>query len=335
MERILVTGGAGYVGSICAAHLLSRGHEVTIVDDLSTGHPDAVPADANFYQVDIGDEKRLSPILKDRRIDVIFHFAAKALIAESVTDPAMFYRTNMQAAFVMAECVRAAGIHRFVFSSTAAVYGNTTVVPIPEDHPKNPVNSYGESKLAYEQLLRWYARAYGWSVIAFRYFNACGATAERGELHQPETHIIPLLLQAASGERPEFTVFGTDYETADGSCLRDYVHVLDIAEAHHLALKIMDQPRFEAYNIGTGASYSVLEMCRTVEQITGRKPNIRFGDRRPGDPAVLCASAEKIQTQLGWRPHHSDLHQIVRTAWEWELERSSRAVCASSMTEVH
>jgi UDP-glucose 4-epimerase len=222
-----------------------------------------------------------------------------------------------------------------VFSSTAAVYGNPTVVPIPEDHPKNPVNSYGESKLAYEQLLRWYARAYGWSVIAFRYFNACGATADRGELHQPETHIIPLLLQTVSGERSEFTVYGTDYETPDGSCLRDYVHVLDIAEAHYLALKMMRQACFEAYNIGTGTSYSVLQMCRTVEEITGRKPNVRFGDRRPGDPAVLCASAQKIQTQLGWAARHSDLHQIVRSAWEWELQRSSGPSVLPSISEAH
>ncbi len=322
MERILVTGGAGYVGSICAATLISRGHEVTVVDDLSTGHFEAVPVEAKFYEADIGDERQFSRILKERHIDVVFHFAAKALIAESVTDPAIFYRTNMHSAFVMAECLRAAGVHRFVFSSTAAVYGNPTVVPIPEDHPKNPVNSYGESKLAFEQLLRWYARAYGWSAVAFRYFNACGATDTQGELHQPETHIIPLLLQAASGQRSEFVVYGTDYETHDGSCLRDYVHVLDIADAHCLALKLMNEPRFEAYNIGTGVSYSVLQMCRKVEEITGRKPNVRFGDRRPGDPAILCASPQKIQTQLGWKPSHSDLHQIVSSAWKWETSRS-------------
>jgi UDP-glucose 4-epimerase len=225
----------------------------------------------------------------------------------------------------MAECLRAAGIHRFVFSSTAAVYGNPAVIPIPEDHAKSPVNSYGESKLAFEQLLRWYARAYGWSVVAFRYFNACGATESHGELHQPETHIIPLLLQVASGERTEFAVYGTDYETPDGSCLRDYVHVSDIAEAHCLALNAMQQPGFEAFNIGTGTSYSVLEMCRVVEQITGRELNIHRGERRAGDPAVLCANPARIRARLGWVPRCSDLISIVGSAWQWEQRRAPRA----------
>jgi len=323
MQRVLVTGGAGYVGSICAAHLIDKGHEVTIVDDLSTGHIEAVPDGARFYQFDIGSERELSRLLSERRFDVVFHFAAKALIAESVTDPALFYRTNFHAAYTMAECLRAAGIHRFIFSSTAAVYGNPTIVPIPEDHPKNPVNAYGESKLAFEQLLRWYARGYGWSVVAFRYFNACGATQTLGELHEPETHIIPLLLQAACGRRRDFVVYGTDYDTPDGSCLRDYVHVLDIAKAHCLALQRMHQPGFEAYNIGTGTSHSVLEMCRVVEEVTGRKVNVRVGSRRPGDPAVLCASPEKIRGDLGWTPQSSDLPAIVRSAWEWENKRSS------------
>lgn len=320
MQRVLVTGGAGYVGSICAAHLIQKGHDVTIIDDLSTGHAEAIPSGAQFYQMDIGDERGLTRLLKQGAFDVVFHFAAKALIPQSITDPAMFYRTNVQSAFVMTECLRAAGIHRFVFSSTAAVYGNPLTSPIPEDHPKNPVNSYGETKLAFEQLLRWYSLGYGWSVVAFRYFNACGATNLQGERHEPETHIIPLLLQAASGERTAFTVYGTDYETPDGSCLRDYVHVSDIAEAHVLALRQMSAPGFHAYNIGTGASYSVMEMCRIVEQVTGRKLTIAAGSRRPGDPAVLCASPEKIRTELNWTPRSSDLQSIIKSAWEWELK---------------
>jgi UDP-glucose 4-epimerase len=323
VANILVTGGAGYVGSICATYLLQQGHKVVIVDDLSTGHIEAVPPGATFYQIDISDEPGLSSILKRHSVDIAFHFAAKALIPESVVNPALFYRTNVHSSFTMLEALRAAGVRKFVFSSTAAVYGNPVTVPIDEDHPKNPVNSYGESKLAFENLLRWYVRGYGWSVTAFRYFNACGATATQGELHQPETHIIPLLLQATSGEK-QFVVYGTDYDTPDGSCLRDYVHVLDIAEAHSLALNVMQEPRFEAYNIGTGVSYSVLEMCRKVEEVTGRKPNVRFGDRRPGDPAILCASPQKIQAQLGWKPRHSDLHQIVSSAWKWEMARLSQ-----------
>lgn len=323
MRRLLVTGGAGYVGSICASHLIERGYEVTIVDDLSTGHMEAIPDGATFHELDIGNERELTLLLKENRFDAVFHFAAKALIAESVRDPAQFYRTNVYSAFTMTECLRRAGIHRFIFSSTAAVYGNPTVVPIPEDHPKNPVNSYGESKLAFEQLLRWYVTGYRWSVVAFRYFNACGATASQGELHEPETHIIPLLLQAASGVRSDFVVYGTDYATPDGSCLRDYVHVVDIAEAHRLALNIMDDPGFHDYNIGTGQSYSVLQVCRAAEEVTSKKLHLRYGSRRPGDPAILCASSDKIRAELGWIPHDSDLRSIVASAWQWERKRAS------------
>jgi UDP-glucose 4-epimerase len=324
MGNILVTGGAGYVGSICAAYLLETGHNVIVVDDLSTGHRQAVPHAATFHRLDIGDERALSEVLRAHPIDVVFHFAAKALIAESVTNPAVFYRTNVHASFSMLETLRAAGIRKFVFSSTAAVYGNPNTVPIVEDHPKNPVNSYGESKLAFENLLRWYVTGYGWSVTAFRYFNACGATENQGELHQPETHIIPLLLQAAAGDRSHFEVYGTDYDTPDGSCLRDYVHVLDIAEAHTLALTQLNEPGFHVYNIGTGRSYSVLEVCHAVEEVTGLKAPLRYGKRRPGDPAILCASPENIKKELGWTARRSDITEIIRSAWEWHKSSSKR-----------
>jgi UDP-glucose 4-epimerase len=329
MGKILVTGGAGYVGSICASQLLRRGQEVVIVDDLSTGHPEAIPAGAEFYRINIGNREQFEKILTANEIEAVFHFAAKALIAESVTNPAFFYETNMHAAFVMAETLRKAGVKKFVFSSTAAVYGNTTVSPIPEDHPKHPVNSYGESKLAFENLLRWYSSAYGWSVVAFRYFNASGATENLGELHEPETHIIPLLLQVASGRRAEFVVFGNDYETPDGSCLRDFVHVVDIADAHIAALAAMQKPGFEAYNIGTGVSHSVLEVCKMVEQVTGKQLSIRFGCRRPGDPAVLRASARRIFDKLGWQPSHSDLRTIIQSAWAWELSREKKETASA------
>ena len=318
MAKVLVTGGAGYVGSVCCLRLLERGHEVTVVDDLSTGHAAAVPQGAVFHQVDIGNRPEVAKVLRANRFDAVFHFAAKALVPESVSDPGRFFDANVASGITLLEVVRAAGIKRFVFSSSAAVYGNPKVVPIDEDHPKDPVNSYGETKLALERALRWYSFAYGWTVIAFRYFNACGATNAIGENHQPETHVIPLLLQAAAGDRPFFEVYGNDYPTPDGTCLRDYVHVLDIAEAHLLALQVAERPLFSVYNIGTGTSYSIRQICSVVEQELSIKLNLRNGPRRSGDPAVLCANPQKLMRELGWSARSSDLQTIIRTAWEWK-----------------
>jgi UDP-glucose 4-epimerase len=318
MSNILVTGGAGYVGSVCSEELLRRGHQVSIVDDLSTGHRHAVPNDAEFHQVDIGNKEAMRQVLASKQFDAVFHFAAKALIPESVTNPAAFYRVNVLAATNMMTVLCEAEIKRFVFSSTAAVYGNPIEVPIDEEHPQNPVNSYGETKLAFERLLKWYSKAYGISVCAFRYFNASGATATRGEEHEPETHIIPLLFEAAEGEREHFTIYGSDYPTPDGSCLRDYVHVVDIAEAHIIALKAMNAPGFAAYNIGLGKSYSVREIHARAEQVIGKKIPVRDGARRAGDPAILCASPKRLMIDLGWRPSHSDLDYILKTAWAWK-----------------
>jgi len=318
VARILVTGGAGYVGSVCCSQLLERGHQVTVVDDLSTGHAAAVPQGAVLQQVDIGDRARMARVLAADRFDAVFHFAAKALIPESVSNPGLFFDSNVASGIALLEAVRAAGIRKFVFSSSAAVYGNPHSIPIDEDHPKEPVNSYGETKLMLERVLYWYAIAYGWTVVAFRYFNASGATAAIGEDHCPETHIIPLLLETAAGERDFFEIYGHDYATPDGTCLRDYIHVMDIAEAHMAALQIEDRPGFSAYNIGTGTSHSVLQVCSVVEQELGRKVAVKEGARRPGDPAVLCASPQRLMRELGWRPRFSDLQTIVRTAWEWK-----------------
>jgi UDP-glucose 4-epimerase len=318
LAKILVTGGAGFVGSVCCLQLIKNGHQVVAVDNLSTGHPRAVPEGVSFYPSDIGDRDAISDILHDQQFDAVFHFAAKALIPESVTNPGLFFDENVASGIAFLESVRAAGINRFVFSSSAAVYGSPSAVPIEEDHPKNPVNSYGETKLMFERVLNWYATAYGWTVFAFRYFNACGATANVGEDHRPETHIIPLLLETAAGERPHFEIYGRDYPTPDGSCLRDYVHVLDIAEAHLLALDVSDKVGMTAYNIGTGDSHSVLEVCGIVEDVTGAKLTLREGPRRAGDPAVLCASPAKLMRELGWNPRFSDLREIVRTAWQWK-----------------
>ena len=318
MQRILVTGGAGYVGSVCCAQLLKRGFAVEVIDDFSTGHVDAPPEEVRVHSFDCGDVGALSKLLASQRFDAVFHFAAKALIPESVTNPGTFFTSNVASGIAMLETLRKHGINKFVFSSSAAVYGSPTVIPIPEDHPKAPTNAYGESKLVFEQLLKWYASAYNWSVVAFRYFNACGGAADWGERHDPETHIIPLLLHTASGRREHFEIYGTDYATPDGTCLRDYVHVIDIADAHILALQKLDSPGFSAYNIGTGRSYSVKEICEAATKITGKRIRTRDAMRRLGDPAILCASPNKLIADFGWQPRHSSLDEIISGAWAWE-----------------
>lgn len=318
MSVILLTGGAGYVGSVCAVGLLRQGHEVVIADDLSTGHREAVPKGAAFYPLDIGDAAALRRVFRHHPIDAVFHFAAKALIPESVTDPAIFYRVNVSAGLVLLQVMREFGVKKFVFSSTAAVYGTPTEVPIREDQPKSPVNSYGETKLVFERALEWYSRAYEFSVCAFRYFNASGAIDKLGEMHEPESHIIPLLYEAACGEREHFTIFGDDYDTLDSTCVRDYVHVLDIAEAHVLALQHMATPTFRAFNIGTGTSFSVRQICQLASEIVGHEIPVKVGARRLGDPAVLCADPHRLMTEFGWQPKHSDLRNILVSAWEWK-----------------
>jgi UDP-glucose 4-epimerase len=323
MATILVTGGAGYVGSVCCQQLIERGHHVIVVDDLSTGHARAVPRGATMRKLDYGDRQGVTSLLQAVRIDAAFHFAAKALIPESVSNPGVFFDENVASGIAFLETLRKFGVRRFVFSSSAAVYGNPERVPIKEDVAKNPVNSYGETKLVFERILRWYASAYAWNVTAFRYFNASGATQHAGEEHRPETHIIPLLLQTAARERSYFEIYGDDYETPDGTCVRDYVHVSDIAAAHLLALDTPLHPGFTAYNIGCGYGYSVREVVRAVEEVTGSKVPVRVAPRRPGDPAVLCASPAKLIWDLKWKPRHSDLRNIVSSAWEWQRKRAT------------
>src|SRR6266850_107443 len=330
MERILVTGGAGYVGSACCAQLLERGFPVEVVDDLSTGFAEAIPEGVKLHLFDFGNPEALGRLLASTTFDVMFHFAAKALISESVSNPGVFFDANVASSIAMLETLRKHGVRKFVFSSSAAVYGSPNVVPIPEEHSKEPVNAYGESKLILERILQWYASAYGWSVVAFRYFNASGGAQAWGERHSPETHIIPLLLQTASGRRDHFEIYGSDYPTADGTCQRDYVHVRDIAQAHMLALQKMDEPGFHAYNIGTGTSYSVREVCQAVERVTDRKLRVRQGPRRPGDPAVLCASPKKLMQDFDWKPVHSELEQIIRGAWEWEQTECGQELLAKA-----
>ncbi len=314
--KILVTGGAGFVGSVCTAELLKQGHTVVVVDDLSAGRREAVPEGAIFDCCDIGHKQGIQSLLREHAVDAVFHFAARALIPESVSNPGVFFEQNVASGIVFLEALREAGVKKFVFSSSAAVYGSPERPVIDEADPKKPVNSYGDTKLMLERILEWYASAYGWTTVSFRYFNACGATSQIGEDHRPETHIIPLLLQTAVGERPYFEVYGCDYPTPDGSCLRDYVHVLDIADAHLRALQV--QEGASSYNIGTGVSHSVLEVCRAAEQVTGTKIALRRGARRLGDPAILCASPAKLQRELGWTPRYSELRAIIDSAWQWK-----------------
>lgn len=327
MANVLVTGGAGYVGSVCSAELLRKGHSVTVVDDLSTGFRDAVPAGASFVEMNIGDGAAMYDLAIQSRFDAVFHFAAKALIPESVTDPGIFFQRNVAAGITMLEALRAAGVRQIVFSSAAAIYGVTGSGPVDEDASKNPLNSYGETKLIFEQVLRWYASAYEWSVFAFRYFSAAGATEEHGERHEPETHLIPLVLEAAAGERDVFNIYGDDYETPDGTCLRDFVHVLDIARAHILALEHM-MPGMRCYNIGTGTSCSVRQVVSEAEKITGRKIESRVAGRRPGDPGTLYANPRRIMEELGWRPEHSSLKEILQSAWQWKQKRLTAATAS-------
>jgi len=318
MASVLVTGGAGYIGSVCCAQLVQNGHEVLVVDDLSTGYKEAVPAAVPFYQADIRDQRKIRRILADHPVDVMFHFAAKALIPESMSNPGLFFDENVASGIRLLEELRRAKVRRVVFSSSAAVYGSPERIPVLEDDRKAPVNSYGETKLMFEQILAWYVRAYGWGVAALRYFNACGAWGSLGERHEPETHIIPLLLQSAAGENEVFRICGTDYPTPDGTCLRDYVHVLDIADAHIRTMSLLDSPGMYTFNIGSGSSYSVRQVMQTVESVTGKRIRSCATARRQGDPPVLCASAEKLTRTVGWNPIHSDLTNIVQTAWAYQ-----------------
>src|SRR5258708_9142052 len=330
MANILVTGGAGYVGSVCSAELLAQGHSVTIVDDLPTGFRDSVPAGAAFFQMDLGDRAGMQSLVQHIKFDAVFHFAAKALVGESMVNPGFFFEQNVARGITMLEVLRAANIRNFVFSSSAAVYGISARMPMEEDDSKKPINSYGESKLVFEQILQWYARAYDWTVFAFRYFNAAGATKVHGEKHDPETHAIPLLLQAASGERASFSIYGDDHPTPDGTCILDYVHVLYIPLPHFAALKRMNQPGMRAYTIGLGNPCSVRQLWQVGEKAVGHAVLVRISPRRDGDPPSLCASPRRIMADMGWKPEH-DLEDIVASAWKWkQAHPNTQAACPRS-----
>jgi UDP-glucose-4-epimerase GalE len=320
--RILVTGGAGYIGSHAVRLFLARGHDVRVYDNLSMGHRAAVPAD-RLVVADLGDAHRLDQVLVEHRTEAVVHFAASAFVGESVTDPAKYYRNNVVNTVSLLDALRRHGVKRFVFSSTCATYGIPQTVPLTEDEPQKPINPYGNGKLAVEFALADYAAAYGWGFAALRYFNAAGASPDGtiGEDHDPETHLIPLVLQAAAGLRPAIQVFGTDYATPDGTCVRDYIHVDDLAEAHLLALERLAPGVGLKLNLGTGRGYSVREVVRVAEEVMGRKVPVQEGPRRPGDPPVLVAAADRARRELGWQPRYTELRPIVETAWNWHRTR--------------
>jgi UDP-glucose-4-epimerase GalE len=316
--RVLVTGGAGYVGSFTVRHLLAQGHTVTVFDNLSTGHRRAVPAEC-LVVGDLRDADQIDQLLIVERIEAVVHFAARCQVAESVRDPAGYYVNNLLYGLQLLERCRRNGVKIFVFSSSCAVYGVPQQVPIAEEAPLAPIQAYGRTKLALEYALRDYAAAYGLAAVALRYFNAAGAAPDGslGEDHEPETHLIPRVLRAALGREAVVEIFGTDYPTADGTCVRDYVHVEDLATAHALALEHAQAGQFLAYNVGLGRGYSVREVIATAEEVTGRSIPVRASPRRPGDPPVLIADNRRIGQEWGWQPRYTDLRQIVATAWEW------------------
>jgi UDP-glucose 4-epimerase len=318
-SSVLVTGGAGYIGSVVAERLLSRGEQVVILDNLSRGHRDAVPSGAAFVAGDTSDRDLIRALLREHGVRAVMHFAAYALVGESMEQPELYYRNNVIGSLILIEEAYRAGVERFIFSSTCAVYGERNPTPLTEASTCEPINPYGQSKLAVEQALEWFQRCHGWTYFALRYFNACGATAERGERHDPETHLIPRIFRAANGSNGAFSILGDDYPTPDGTCIRDYIHVEDLADAHILSL---DAPAGAsgAYNAATGRGYSVREVLEAARRITRREIPARVAPRRPGDPPELIADPSKIQRALGWRARH-DLDSVLRSAWAFHIRQ--------------
>ena len=323
--KTLVTGAAGYIGSHALRILRKAGHEVVALDNLSRGHREAVPTDVPFLECDVGDRARVQQALAEHRIEGVVHFAAYALVGESVTEPLLYYRNNTAQTLGLLEAMRAAGVHKLVFSSTCATYGVPETMPIHEELPQSPINAYGWSKLLSERMMRDLCQATpGFSVAALRYFNVAGCAEDGtlGEDHEPETHLVPSILLAALGVRDKIMVFGDDYPTPDGTCIRDYVHVEDLGEAHVVALEKL-QPGFNAYNIGIGRGDSVKEILTATEAVLGRKLPIEIGPRRPGDPPTLYADARKIERELGWKARRTEMKDTIASAWRW-FERHPR-----------
>jgi len=316
-EQILITGGAGYIGSVVADELIRKGADVVVFDNLSHGARAAVPAGAEFIEGDVSDRAALDRVMRERKFSAVMHFAAFIEAGESMRFPERYFRNNSANALTLLEAALAHRISRFVFSSTAALYGMPERIPIEETAALAPVNAYGESKLLVERMLEWFHRIHGLRYASLRYFNAAGAVGGRGEDHHPETHLIPLALEVALGKREHIAIYGSDYPTADGTCVRDYIHVGDLASAHLLALESLEKKDKLIYNLGNGRGFSVREVIESARRVTGREISTREAERRPGDPAVLVASAKKIRDELAWEPRHPELDDIVRSAWDW------------------
>lgn len=322
---ILITGGAGYIGSVTAELLRARGESVVILDNLYRGHRDAVPTEVPFYQGDIGDRDLLSRITGEHKIEACIHFAALAYVGESVAEPARYFHNNVAQGLTLLDALLKAGVRRLVFSSSCATYGEPQQVPISEDHPQNPTNPYGWTKLMMERIMESYDHAYGLRFVALRYFNAAGATRERGELHEPETHLLPNVLRAAQGDIQAVSVYGDDYPTPDGTPIRDYIHVADLGVAHILALEHLRKGgESQQINLGNGQGYSVMEVIETARQITRLPIHVKIEPRRAGDPSRLIANATKAREVLGWEPTYPDLASIIRSDWEWRSKRQRR-----------
>lgn len=316
-ERILVTGGAGYIGSVVVGQLVQRGFEPIVVDDLSHGHRAALPSGTELIVANIADREALERIFSEHQPAAVMHFAAFIEAGESMQHPEKFFRNNTANALTLLEVLLAHNVKRFVFSSTAALYGTPEKTPIEEDARLRPTNAYGESKLLVEQMLEWLHRIHGLRYSCLRYFNAAGAAGEQGEDHHPESHLIPIALQVAHGQRKHVQIFGTDYPTADGTCVRDYVHVSDLATAHLLVLEALKEKDRLIYNLGSGDGFSVRQVIEMARKVTGHAIPAQESPRRPGDPAVLVASPEKIKRELGWKPQYAGLESIVQSAWKW------------------
>lgn len=315
--RVLVTGGAGYIGSVVTEQLVADGHEAIVYDNLSKGHVDAVVEGADLVEGDLTDAELLNRTLVDRQIEAVIHLAASSLVGESVDHPNKYYQNNLMTGLMLLDAMLACNVKQIVFSSTAAVYGEPEAQPIEETAPTNPTNPYGETKLAFEHALRWYDRAYGLRFASLRYFNAAGATLNCGEDHDPETHIIPITLQVAAGKRPQVEIYGDNYPTSDGTCIRDYVHVIDLARAHIQALHALSEES-RIYNLGCGgAGYSVKDVVETARRVTGREIPVKVGPRRAGDPSILVASSARIKNELDWQPQFQSLELIIDSAWRW------------------
>ncbi len=317
--NIFVTGGAGYIGSATAEALLKAGHSVTVYDSLATGHRQAIPSGARFIEAPIEDRRALSKALTQQAFDAVMHFAAFIEAGESMKDPGRFYFNNLANSITLIETAHLAGVRRFVFSSTAAVYKSSDE-PLTEDSPLDPANVYGHTKLMVEQTLEWYRRVHGLHYAALRYFNACGSLPGRGEAHQPESHLIPLVLRVPLGQSPSISIFGTDYATPDGTCIRDYIHIADLVDAHLLALNALERRDCLVYNVGSGRGFSVREVIEMARRVTGHAIPAVEAPRRPGDSARLVAASDKIRGELGWQPRHSSLEEIITSAWAWQKD---------------